>query len=344
MTSLNLHYLLQLVGFCSVTQSCPTPWTVACQASLSITNSQSLLRLKSIELMMPSNHFILCHPLLLLPSVFPSIRVFSNELAFRIRWPKYWSFSFSMSPSNEYPGLISFKTDWFDLFAAWGTLESQAIRHARLVPLSVRLFSSALQIVSRELTCQPGGRPVLKEGVGGCDLWIPSGVWGLNTGAEEHILKKEPKDGLLRRKFCLFQRQVRTSRGELGEVMLQALVNRSQQWELRSKGAQCASEKGGFLFPGAVKGGNLILQTSLELSPSQVACETSECFFSSLFCLPYDYFLKSVSCYERDKSYKQILFSSRAVAPASVPSLNQEEPSGSCAPVSLSPATRWRHT
>ena len=91
-----------------------------------------------------------------------------------------------------------------------------------------------------------------------------------------------------------------------------------------------------------MKGGNLILQASLELSPSQVARETSECFFSSLFCLPYDYFLKSVSCYERDKSNKQILFLSQAVAPASFPSLNQEEPSGSCAAVSLSPATRWR--
>ena len=92
-----------------------------------------------------------------------------------------------------------------------------------------------------------------------------------------------------------------------------------------------------------MKGGNLILQASLELSLLQVARETSECFFSSLFCLPYDYFLKSVSCYERDKSNKQILFLSRAVAPPGVPSLNQEEPFGSCAPVSLSPATRWRH-
>ena len=92
-----------------------TPWTSACQASLSITNSQSLLKFKSIALVMPSNHLILCHPLLLLPSVFPRIRVFPNESALRIRWPKYWRFSFSTSLPNEYSGLISFKIDWFDL-------------------------------------------------------------------------------------------------------------------------------------------------------------------------------------------------------------------------------------
>ena len=107
-----------------------TPWTVARQASLSITNSQSLLKLMSIELMMPSNHLILCCPLLLLPSVFPSIRVFSNESAFRIRWPKYWSFSFNISPSNEYSGLISFRIDWFDLLAVQGTLKSLLQHHS----------------------------------------------------------------------------------------------------------------------------------------------------------------------------------------------------------------------
>ena len=89
-----------------------TPWTAARQASLSITNSWNLLKLMSIELVMPSNHLILYHPLLLLPSVFPSIRVFSNESVLRIRWPKYWSFSFGISPSNEYSGLISFRIDW----------------------------------------------------------------------------------------------------------------------------------------------------------------------------------------------------------------------------------------
>ena len=104
-----------MTSLSSVTQSCPTatPWTAACQASLSIANSQSLLKLMSIESMMPSSHLIL----LLLPSIFPSIRVFSNESALRIRWPEYWSFSFSISPSNEYSGLISFRIDWLDLLA-----------------------------------------------------------------------------------------------------------------------------------------------------------------------------------------------------------------------------------
>ena len=101
-----------------------TPWTAACQASLSITNSQSLLKLMSIESVMPSNHLILYHPLLLLPSTVSSIRVFSNELALRIRWPKYWSFSFSIGPSNEYSGLISFRMSWLDLLAVQGTLKS----------------------------------------------------------------------------------------------------------------------------------------------------------------------------------------------------------------------------
>ena len=100
-----------------------TPWTVACQGSLSITNSRNLLRLISIESVMPSNHFILCHPLLL-PSIFPSIRVFSNESLLHIRWPKYWSFSFSISPSSEYSGLISFRIDWLDLLAVQGTLKT----------------------------------------------------------------------------------------------------------------------------------------------------------------------------------------------------------------------------
>ena len=101
-----------------------TPWTAACQASLSIANSRSLLKLMSIDSVMPSNHLIPCHPLLLLPSIFPSIRAFSNESALHIRWPKYWSFSFSISPSNEYSGLISFRMDWLDLFAVQGTLKS----------------------------------------------------------------------------------------------------------------------------------------------------------------------------------------------------------------------------
>ena len=111
------------VQFSSVIQSCltVTPWTAAHQASLSITNSQSLLKFTSIKSVIPSNHLILCHPLLLLPSIFPGIRVFSNESILHIRWPKYWSFSFS--PSNEYSGLISFKIGWLDLLADQGTLK-----------------------------------------------------------------------------------------------------------------------------------------------------------------------------------------------------------------------------
>ena len=105
------------------------PWTVACQASLSITNSWSLLKLMSIESVMPSNHLILCHPLLLPPSVFPSIRIFSNESVLCIRCPKYWSFSFNISPSKEYSGLISFRIDWLDLLAVQGTLKSLLQHH-----------------------------------------------------------------------------------------------------------------------------------------------------------------------------------------------------------------------
>ena len=107
-----------------------TPWTAACQSSLSFTASQSLLKLLSIESAMPSSHCVLCHPLLLLPSVFPSIRVFSNESAFPIRRPKDWSFSFSISPSNEYSGLISFRIDGFDLLAVRGTLKSLLQYHS----------------------------------------------------------------------------------------------------------------------------------------------------------------------------------------------------------------------
>ena len=99
-----------------------TPWTAARQASLSFTICQNLLKLRSIESVMPSNHLILCYPLLLLPSIFPSFRIFSNKLVLHIRWPKYWSFSFSIGPSNEYSGLISFRMDWFDLLAVQGTL------------------------------------------------------------------------------------------------------------------------------------------------------------------------------------------------------------------------------
>ena len=107
-----------------------TPWTTARQVSLSITNSQSLLKVMSIESVMPSNHLVLCRPLLLPPSIFPSIRVFSSESVLCIRWPKYWSFSFSISPSNEYSGLISFRIDWLDLLAVHGTLKSLLQHHS----------------------------------------------------------------------------------------------------------------------------------------------------------------------------------------------------------------------
>ena len=112
------------VQLLSCVQLFATPWTAACQASLSITDSWTLLKLTSIKSVMPSKHLILCHPLLL-PSIFPSIRVFSNESVLHIRWPKYWSFSFSISPSNEYSGLTSFRMDWLDLPAVQGTLQHQ---------------------------------------------------------------------------------------------------------------------------------------------------------------------------------------------------------------------------
>ena len=113
----------------SVVSDSATPWTTAHQASLSITNSQSSPKFMSIESVMPSSHLILCRPLLLLPSIFPSIRVFSNESALRIRWPKYWSFSFNISPFNEHSGLISFRMDWLDLLAVQGTLKSLLQQH-----------------------------------------------------------------------------------------------------------------------------------------------------------------------------------------------------------------------
>ena len=117
----NLDVLFRLVQSLSCVWLFATPWTAARQASLSITNSRSLLKLMSIELVMPSNHLILCHPLLLSPSIFPSIRVFSNESALCIRWPKYWSFSFNISPSSEHSRLISFRMDWLDilLYVLW---------------------------------------------------------------------------------------------------------------------------------------------------------------------------------------------------------------------------------
>ena len=129
MYSQRVQLSLNVVQFSSIqslsrVQLFATPWTAARQASLSIINSWSLLKLMSIESVMPSNHLILCHPLLFLPSILPSIRVFSSEAVLCIRWPKYWSFSFSISPSNEYSRLISLRIDWFDFLAVQGTLQS----------------------------------------------------------------------------------------------------------------------------------------------------------------------------------------------------------------------------
>ena len=115
---------------CSVMSVFVTPWTAVHQTSLSINNSWILLKLMSIELVMPSNHLIICCPILLLPSILPSIKVFSNESVLSIRWPKYWSFSFSISPSNQYSGLVSFRIDWFDLLAVQGTLKSLLQHHS----------------------------------------------------------------------------------------------------------------------------------------------------------------------------------------------------------------------
>ena len=148
--SYSLGFFPSLSFHSSVALSCPTlydPWTVAHQASLSITNSQYLCKLMSIESVMPSNCFILCHPLFLLPSIFPSIRVFSSESVLSIKWPKYWSFSFSIIPSNEYSGLISFRMDWLDLLAVQGTLKSLLQHHSS----KASIFRCSAFFISRSL-------------------------------------------------------------------------------------------------------------------------------------------------------------------------------------------------
>ena len=141
------HFLtfLLIVQFSrSVVSNSVTPWTAAHQASLFITNSQSLPKFMSIESVIPSNHLILCHPLLLLPSIFPSIRVFSDESVLHIRWPKYWSFSFNINPFSEHPGLISFRMDWFDLLAVQGTLKSLLQHHSSKA--SIHLHSALFTV------------------------------------------------------------------------------------------------------------------------------------------------------------------------------------------------------
>ena len=156
-----------------------TPWIAACQASLSITNSRSLLKVMSIESVMPSSRLILCRPLLLPPSIFPSIRIFSDESTLCMRWPKYWSFSFSISPSNEHPGLISFRMNWLDLFAVQGTLKSllqhhssktSVLRHPAFFTIQLSLwffssvqFSSITQLcptLCNPMNCSAPGLPV----------------------------------------------------------------------------------------------------------------------------------------------------------------------------------------
>ena len=130
----------------SCVQRFATPWTAACQASLSITNSQNLLKVISIAWVMPSNHLILCGPLLLLPSIFPSIRVFSNESVLHIRWPKYQNFSFSISPSNEYLGLIPFRMDWLDLLAVQGDFSNTTVQKHQFFGAQLSLWSPSTEI------------------------------------------------------------------------------------------------------------------------------------------------------------------------------------------------------
>ena len=160
-TKLNSQLFILCIFFKSVQFSCchvrlfATPQTAARQASLSITNSWSSPKPIFIKSVMPSNHLILCHPLLLLPSIFPSIRVFSNESALCIRWPKYWSFSFNISPSNEHPGLISFRMDWFYLLAVQGTLKSLLQHHSSKASV---LLCSALSIVQLSHSCMTTGK------------------------------------------------------------------------------------------------------------------------------------------------------------------------------------------
>ena len=161
-----------------------TPWIAARQASLSITNSRSSLRLRSIESVMPSSHLILCHPLFLLPPIPPSIRVFSNESTLRIRWPKYWSFSFSINPSKEIPGLISFRMDWLDLLAVRGTLKSLLQHHSSKASILRRSAFFTVQFSHPYMTTEKPialtrrtfvGKVGAKSVIGGCQglsLWL----------------------------------------------------------------------------------------------------------------------------------------------------------------------------
>ena len=185
-TSLSLFSSVQ--SSCSVVSDSANPWTAAHQASLSITNSRSPPKPMSIVSVMPSNHLILCHALLLLPSMFPSIRVFSNESALRIRWPEYWSFSFNISPSNEHPGLISFRMDWLDLLAVQGTLKSLLQHHSICKYLS-NGWTTEKWLPSIEVWFQRGGHhwkntdctqhTSIKTKKKVCSSWAPKPYWAL---------------------------------------------------------------------------------------------------------------------------------------------------------------------
>ena len=170
-----------------------TPWTAARQASLSITNSRSSLRLTSIESVMPSSHLILCHPLLLLPLIFPSIRVFSNESALCIRWPKYWSFSFNISPPNEHPGLISFRMDWLDLLAVQGTLKSLLQHYSSRASI---LWCSAFFVVQLSHPYMTPGKTMRNDGLEEAQAGIK--IAGRNIDnlryADDTILMAESKE------------------------------------------------------------------------------------------------------------------------------------------------------
>ena len=172
-------YIYIYIYCCSITKLCPTlasPWTAARQASQSFTISWSPLKLMSVELVMFSNHLIICHPLLLLPSIFPSIRIFSSEWVICIRCPKYWSFSFTISPSNGYSGLISFRVDWLDLLAVQGTLKSLLHHHSLKASI---LQCSVFFMVQLSCTARRSNQLVLKEKP---EFWLYrplSGKWYL---------------------------------------------------------------------------------------------------------------------------------------------------------------------
>ena len=191
--SLSLSHYVQLFA---------TPWTAARQACMSFTISQSLLKLMSIESVMPSNHLILYHPLLLLPSIFP--RVFSSELALPIRWPKYWSFNFSLSPSDEYSGLISFKTDWFDLLAVQGTLRSLLQHHSSKASVEISITGIPQRAwgdysVTGDMVCslQHVESGVGRGLIGRASQWrIVSAVWyrGGTNWAWGQVVRKRSKE------------------------------------------------------------------------------------------------------------------------------------------------------